>query len=346
MSRSPVAAAVLVASIGAFTLAKSVRAQEPATEQGPPPDPAALVEQGLEKIDNGDVQGAIDALQKASKLNPGLEKLMLLEGLIYVATGTSGPNAADLLAKYNATREGGRDHRGFAALGNLYIESHMYSAAVANLREARKWAPNDRPTVRAKIIADLAWALANHKKTDEAIDAAKEAVGLAPAEGDIQLRMCEVAAAADKLDLLATAAEQALAIFDRKIRDDPFDHDAHQKSIQVYDLLGGPYRQRMGTPPDKGENYNKFAKILLAQDPYRARLQRLKALEYAKLAVERESKNPEFLVDLAQIEMELGGQREAREHLQEALRLQPGNERAVELMRRLDAEVETASSRE
>ncbi len=347
MSKTRVTALLLlVAVFTPLTQARGARAQEPATQQPPPADPLLLVDQGLEKIDKGDVEGAVLLFKEASKANPKPDKLMLLEALIYVSTGTSGPDAIALLNNYNKSREGSRDHRGFAALGKLYIDSHMYYPAVANLREARKWAPGDQPVVRAKIIADLAWALANYPKTDEAIDAAKEAVSLAPGEGEIQLRMCEVASTAGRMDLLTTAADQALAIFERKIRDDPFDHDAHQKAIQIYDLLAYPYRQRMGSASDKGENYNKYAKLLIAQDPYRARLQRLKAMEYAEQAVKHEPKNPDFLVDLAQIEVDLGGHREAREHLQEALRLQPGHERALELLRRLDAESESAASQQ
>lgn len=317
-----------------------IQAQAQFATEGAPtdtPDPEQLVETALAKIEAGDIDEASRLYDQALRLKPTMIKLKLLEGLLYLESiPKRGAEALTVLGEYNASKEGGRDHRGFLALGRLYLDSRMYQQAQFPLEKAKQWAPPTKE-LRAEIASDLAMAYAGQKRMKKAIETAQEAAAAAPANGDIQLRLGEVAVMADESDLVADAARRAIAVFNNKLRDDPFNKDAYEKLIRCYELLSALHQYYLRTDPDNGEYYHQAAILVVEMAEIRRRYELLNARDLIVKAIEKNPQKIQWQLDAAKLELELGGLDEARNRLGKVLRDAPDNEQALRLKQRLEA---------
>lgn len=334
--RGGVVAAALV-----FALPMPVRAQS--SDVGAPPDAPdakAMAEEGLRKLDAGDIEEARRLFQEATRVQPDLAKLKLLEGLLHVEYG-HGAEAVQKLEEYNATPEGRVDYRGFQAVGEIYLRSLMYRQATVGLERARGLAPirdpvHDKPT-KALITMDLAGAYLGLSRTKQAVKVAKEAVEAAPEDADIQLRFSEIVVNAQDFDLAAAAADQAIVLFKGEIRDKPFSKEAHEKlqrALAVSSRLNDYHRNK---DPNEGSHYYNLARVLRQKAALDRRITLLNALEFSTQAIERSQDRVDWQLFAAHIEMDLGGLAQARERLVEIIARHPNNAEAIQLKERLDA---------
>ncbi|MFQ5428871.1 MAG: hypothetical protein ACE5E1_01065 [Phycisphaerae bacterium] len=300
------------------------------------PNPEVLADKALKKIDSGDFKEAATLLAKARRLKPTMNKLNLVEGLLLVAT-EQGAQAIKPLEDYNASDEGRVDHRGFAAVASVYAKSRMYSQALYSFEQAIKYAPLEKQgvPVRARLKGDLAKAYAGLGQTKKAVETAKGAASDAPNDGETQLRLGEIAAAANDTELLVKATDRAITLFKKRIRDDSFNEDAHESLLRCYELVTSLYRYYIRTDADNGEHYYQFGKILVERTEVDRRITLLKAREQALQAVEKDPKNATWQLFVAKLELELGAVSAAKDRLAAVLRDHPNNAEAKELEQRL-----------
>src|SRR6185295_15482376 len=128
------------------------------SQPGMPPDPQKLVEDALVKIDQGDFQAAAELVNKASQSNQKIDKIHLASGLLMYFSN-KGPEAVSELSAYCRSPEGKKDHRGYDALGQVYLKSRNYRQARENFTEAAKYAPVEEKgePVRARSGMDIAY---------------------------------------------------------------------------------------------------------------------------------------------------------------------------------------------
>lgn len=305
-----------------------------------PPDVKAMAEKGLAKLEAGDIQEALLLLREASKIQPDLDKLKLLEGLLQIELN-HGAEAIQKLEEYNSTPEGRVDHRGFQAVGGIYLESLMYTQARFPLERAKGLAPIRDPVrnkpVKALITMDLAGAYLGLKQARQAVKLAKEAVEAAPKDADIQLRFSEIVAKAGDFELAATASDRAIVLFKTEIRDKPFSEDAHTKLQRALNVSYTLHDFRLKNEPNNGEHYYNLARVLRQRAALDRRVTLLHALELADQAIERAADRVDAQLFAVQLEMDLGGMAQARERLMGIIARNPSNAEATRLKQRLDA---------
>ncbi|MCG8407404.1 MAG: hypothetical protein MI923_19570 [Phycisphaerales bacterium] len=302
------------------------------------PNPEKMLETALSKIDSGDIAEASRLFQRASRLKPTLNKLKLLEGLLYLED-KRGADALFVLDQYNKTKEGEEDYRGFAAVGRMYLETRQHPLATWQFEKAVKLAPsveNGKP-VLAQITADLAMAYAGQKRMKKAIETAQKAASSAPNDGEIQLRMSEIALIANEPELVVGSIERAIAVFSGKIRDDAFNEDAHEKLIRCYEVIKSLYAYYLRTDPENGEHYHQVANVLIDQAEAERRLAALTARNLIIRAIEKDPKNTAWQLSAARLELELGGMGEAKERLEKVLQNDPENQQAIQLKQRIES---------
>jgi len=325
----------------------------PARAQTPAGRPAAegltpeqMVKSAIEKIEMGDLAAAAPLLQQAAVLKPTLNILKLGQGLFYVAS-KRGPEAINALGTYNQTDEGKRDYRGFAAVGKVYLQASMFRQAMFPLEQAMKMAPNEKDgkPLRADITLDLARAYVTLNDGKKAIELVKKAQSSTPNDGEIQLRISEIAGAVNEWQMAGDSAKRAVELLKRKIRDDPFNQDAYAKLKRSYQLLGNLHIQNVNKDPDNGEHFHQYALVLEAIAQINRKIGLLKARDMALKAIEKDPKNSKWQLLAVRLEMELGGRTQAKARLDTILQAEPKNAEALRLKQRLAATPQrTASS--
>ncbi len=318
-----------------------VWAQSPDIGEAPEaPDAKAMVDEGLAKLEEGDVQEAGRLFREASRIRPDLDKLKLLEGLLHIELN-HGAEAVQKLEAYNDTAEGRVDYRGFKAVGGIYLQSMMYTQATFPLERAKGLAPIHDPVrnkpMKGLITMDLARAYLGLKRTKQAVKFAKEAVEAAPKDADIQLRFSEIVASAQDFGLAATASDRAIVLFKTEIRDKPFSKDAHTKLQRALNVSHALHDQHLKNEPNEGEHYYNLARVLRQKAALERRVTLLNALEFANQAVERAADRVDWQLFVVQLEMDLGGTAQARERLMEVIARHPSNAEAIRLKQQLDA---------
>lgn len=307
--------------------------------RGQSPEPPAqssglTVEQKLElairKIDSQDFREVERLINEVAVEKPNTEKLKLARGLYFVATKRFVEAVAEL-ENYNMKASG--DYRGFAAVGDLYIRSRMYSSALVPLERAKDLAPtkDNGKSVKSEILINLATTqlgLQNHKT---AVKIAKEAQSFAPDDGRIVLRVAEIAASAADYEVSLAAIEQAILLFKSDIRDDPFNRSAHEQLMQCYRVASGINDNQRNADPENPEPYVRATRVMLAASDIERRISMLDAHRFLQQAIERAPKNAEYRLMLADLEYDIGGIKDAEVALDEVLSADPKNARALEL---------------
>jgi|GEM_PF-1700103 len=309
--------------------------------------PEKAVEEAIKKIDMGDLAEARRLLQYAASLKPTMNILNLGQGLFFVASN-QGAEAISSLGAYNASEEGKRDYRGFAAVGKVYLQSRLLRQAVAPLRQARGLADAERDgkPLRAGITVDLASAYAKLRDSKKAIELLNEAQTAARGDGEIQLRISEIAKTADDAELANKAARRAIELFKAKIADDAFNPDAHTLMQRAYKVLGDLLISSIKndpTGPNAGAYYHQYAGVLWEAAELDRRIGLLNAREMALRSIEQDPKNSQWQLSAVRLEMELGGLADAGARLNTILESDPSNKEALQLKQRLESPAQRAA---
>lgn len=330
----------LVAIAGALALTRLSSAQTP-----PAAAPAGnlsveqKVELAIRKIEAQDLKEAERLINEAMIEKPNLHKLWLARGLFHVAT-KSFVEAISELEKYNDPKEVAGDYRGYAAAGQLYVRSKMYSSARPVLERARDFAGSEKvdgKPVKAQILINLATAhigLANNK---EAVKTVREAQTLAPDDGDILLSAAEISAQAQDAQAASAAVEQAILLFKNDLRDDPFNLTAHDKLRQAYSIAMRLYEAERYRDPENAEPYYRAARLTVSAAEIERRMKVLDAIRVINQSIERAPKNNDFKLYLVELEYSLGGLKDGRARLDEILAADPENSRAKEWKTKLES---------
>jgi tetratricopeptide (TPR) repeat protein len=328
---------LLVLFVACLTIAPDLLSgQNPQqTRAQPEESPEQMIQEALEKIDQGEFEAAAALAQRAKRLKPTLSKLNLVDGLLYMNLQSPRyPEAVQRLQEYNISEEGRNDFRGFAALGAIYRESRLYRQAIRPLEQAKKLAPleeNGRP-VRAEITLDLAFAYAALDRKKEALETAKEAESMAPNEAKIQAGFARLAVQVEEFGLAEPAVKRAIELLKAKIQGEPLNDDAPKALQGCYELLNRIKRNDLKVSPDDGGPYSALANIGRERAEADRRIGLLLARRYALVAIEKEPKKVEHQILAAQIEADLGAYQEARRRLEEVLQSNAGNPAAAKLL--------------
>lgn len=295
-----------------------------------------LAEAALAKIDTGDYEQAAAILGKARRLNPKLAKLALVEGLLLMnwTENRNYAQAIQRLTEYCASREGGADYRGHAALGWIYKESRSYREAVRALEQTRKLAPLEEKgkPIRAQATLDLALAYLGLDRKKEAMDMAKEASSIASDEPKIQLGLARVAGMVQEYDVADAAAKRTVELLKFKLQRQPLDNEPHETLKQCYEVMIRIKNIALRTSPEDGALLAALASLWRDHAEVDRRIALLTAREYALQATQKDPKQHDWQVLTARIEMDLGATEDARRRLEETLQAAPDHQEAQKLL--------------
>lgn len=335
-------AALCGISANEFTAAQDAAPTPSASQTS---DPNQMLDAAIEHIEKGELQTAATLVQQVSLMKPSLPKLSLAKGLLYVATNNS-VEAVGEFGTYNRTDEGLRDYRGFAGLGNIYLRSRMYREAIDPLEQAARLAPLEEKgkSLKAQFTMNLASAYVNLERTASAVETATKAQAMAPRDADIQLQLAQIAAGANEYKLALDSVMASIQIFEKKIIDDAFNEDAHQKLRTAYGVLNSLIEYNRKREPKNGEHDLRLAQLLRDATELDRRLNLLKARQLVQLALTKNADNPDMLAMQAQIEFDLGAVADARATLEKAVQKHPQNEALKQMMAALSSMSERRAS--
>ncbi len=303
--------------------------------------PEELIEGAIENIEKGEYTEADAAIRRARALEPNFAKVQLAEGLLLVETGAF-LQAVSKFQAYNESEAGRQDHRGFAALGDIWMESRNYRGAIRPLEVARSLTPPDEDggkTKQAKVTMDLAYAYLGLDRRKEAMDMAKQAELLAPRDASVQLRLAQLAARSNDATVSETALGRAITLLRAEIAADPFDKEAHTELKDAYDLLMRIKMVDVRAKPDDSEPYFAIAELAKETTNIDMRINLLKAREWAMEAAKKDERNPQYSLFLARLEMRLEAFSDAKARVQDVLARDESNKEAAQLLQEIDAAI-------
>ncbi|MCB9853803.1 MAG: hypothetical protein H6819_11950 [Phycisphaerales bacterium] len=309
---------------------------QPGTPPAPPMDPVQAIDAALRAIETGDLQTADRLIRDVSITNPKMSRLNLANGMLAMELRRY-PEAIEALGTYNATDEGRRDYRGWAAVGTVYLKSYMYSSAVGPLEEALKLAPESEKdgTVYAKIALDLArtnLGLSDRKQAKAAIEKAKTT---APGDGDIQADVCELAFQAGDEATARSAGNAAVQAFSSELGVNPLSVTAHRGLARCYQVMLSMQSTAISKDPNNGAAFIEGAKLLSAIANVERRSRLLDARSLVLQALETNASSVDWQLLAASYELELGAMSEARARIDGVLQSNPDNAEALALKNRL-----------
>lgn len=139
------------------------------------------MEQGREFYRNDEDTRAVEAFQKAIKLDSELAEAYFRLGLAYDATGQEKEaegeyrKAVDTYKRHFSSDENDKDGESHYNLGQTYAGLHLYGEAVREYRQATRIKPDD-----SDIYYDLGLSLMRLAQYDEAAAAFSKALELDP----------------------------------------------------------------------------------------------------------------------------------------------------------------------
>lgn len=311
---------------------------QPGTPPAPPMDPVQAVDAAIRAIETGDLQTADRLIRDVSVSSPKMSRLNLASGLLAIELRRF-PEAIEAFGVYNATDEGRRDYRGWAAVGSVYLKSYMYSSAVNPLKKALELAPvaEKEGVVHAKIALDLArtnLGLSNKKDAKESILDAQRS---APQDGNIQADVCELAAQAGDVETAKAAGNAAVRAFMSELSVNPLSVAPHRGLGRCYQVLLSLQSSKISKNPDDGAAFIEGAHLLSAIAETERRIRLLDAHNLVLQALETNASSVEWQLLAASYELDLGAATEARARIDGVLQVNPDNAEALALKKRLAA---------
>jgi len=297
-----------------------------------------VLEEALRKIDSGDFQEALVLMQRAKKAAPSLDKIKLVEGLLYAEAKRYAEAAANL-EQYNRSAIGKIDWRGWAELGRLYKDSKLYQTAQRPLEQAKELAPEQASgkAVRAKISLDLADCLFKLNKKKKAMEAIDDAERLAPNDAEVQRLLADIALSIKDHARAARAIDKANDLLNAKARTSPFNSEPLEALRTCLELKIKIAKDRIKQDPNNAAAYLEQAEATYELGEVSKRLSTLRARSDALQGVAKDAKLYKLQVYLAFLEAELGGLQEALDRLNEVLANEPANAAAIKLREDIQA---------
>jgi tetratricopeptide (TPR) repeat protein len=296
--------------------------------------PEQMLDEALRRYDVGDYNEAFNYVQRAKAMKPDLEKIKLVEGLLYLEMRPKRTSdAIPRLTDYNNSPEGKNDYRGNAALGKVYKESRMYQQAIRPLEKAQKLAPveHEGKPLRALITMDLAECHYGMKKDKLAIATAKEGESMAPNDPGIQLQLGRIASNTKDYESAVRAADRALGLLNAKTRSDPFKVQDVKDLQECVDLKIKVFISKLESNMKDAQTQAELAMALREKADIERRLNLLKAREAGVKGIANDPKLYKLQVFVAGVEAELGGVQDAIDRLNDTINNDPGNEAAIKL---------------
>ncbi|HWL92432.1 MAG TPA: tetratricopeptide repeat protein [Phycisphaerae bacterium] len=303
---------------------------------GQTPGGAISAEQKLDlairKIEDQDLKEADRLIKEVELEKPNLVRLQLVRGLLYKSAPGRGTQAIAELEQYNAKDEARSEWRGFAAVGELYLNSRMFSSALRPLERAKDIAPakENGKSVRSEILMNLATAYVGLQNNKLAVKVAKEGQAAAPDDADVQLRLSQIAAQANDAELSLAAVEQAITLYKNDIRDDPFNRMAHDRLLQCFSVASSLCEGQRRGDPENAEPYFRAGRLVGQISEIRRRLAMLDSLQLVHQAIERSPKNTEYRLVIVELEYALGGMKDSIDMIDKVLEIDPKNEQAAQ----------------
>ena len=315
----------------------SLPAQTP-PDSPPPMDPVRAINTAIQAIETGDLQTADRLIREVQATYPKMSRLNLANGMLLMELGRY-TEAIEAFGIYNATDEGRRDYRGWAAVGSVYLESYMYSSAIGSLETALKLAPVDEKEgkVRADIALDLARTHLGLNDRKDALESVKEAQSAAPLDGEIQMNVCSLAARAGDSDTARAAGSAAIRAFNTELSVNPLSIAAHRGLAQCFQVLFSLQSAELSKDPNNGSAFIEGARLLRSIGDIERRARLLDARALVLQALESDAASTEWRLLAAELEIELGATTEARARIDSILESDANNADALKLRQRLSA---------
>lgn len=322
--------------IGVLFMAAPLAAQTPPAQSPPPMDPLQAREAAMRAIDTRDYQSAQRIIDNAKAINPNMSWLNLANGRLWNAQGQY-TDAMEALRRYNDTDEGKRDYQGWAELGRVYLNSKMFSSATGPLEKALDLVPESEKDsdAYANIALDLALTKIKLNNAKDAIEAIRKAQSASTKDGEIQVRVAELAFGVGDVDVARSAAELAIQLFKTELSSNPLSEGAQwgiNRSLQVQMAIRKVALQKN---PNDADGFAEAARIAQAIGDNLRKLQLRKAHEFILQSLEADGASAERQLYAAQLELELGATSEARTRIDSVLATDPDNADALALKSQL-----------
>ncbi len=317
----------MVAILALASALAPVAAQDTPSAAPAKVNPDEMIQTALDCIENNEFEKAAQLVREVGLLKPNLPRLFLARGLLYGASGRQ-IEAMGELGNYIKTDEGQRDHRGYAGLGQIFMQSRMYREAIDPLEKAARLAPTEEKgkNLQAQITMLLATAYANLERTQKAVETATKAQAMAPRDPDIQLQLSQIAASGNEYKVALDASVAAISIYQARISDDAFNEDAHQKLRKAFGVLSSLIEYNRKLEPKNGEHDLQYARLIRDVANLDRRINLLGARNVVRQALTKNPDHADMLALQAQLEVELGASADARATLESAIQKHPENQ--------------------
>lgn len=311
------------------------QAQTPPSEP-PPMDPNQAINAAIQAIETGDLQTADKLIRDVSASNPKMSRLNLANGMLLMELKRY-TESIEAFGLYNATDEGRRDYRGWAAVGSVYLESYMYSSAIGSLEKALELAPASEKegAIRAKIALDLARTHLGLNDKKDAMESIRTAQTSAPQNGDIQMQVCSLAARAGDTETARAAGNAAIRAFNSELSVNPLSLSAHRGLGQCFQVLLGIQTAELSKDPNNGAAFIEGARLLRSIAEIERRIRLLDARSLVIQALETNPTSVDWQLFAAEVELDLGATGEAEARVDAILQTDSNNANAQALKKRL-----------
>ncbi len=314
----------------------AVVAQSPENAPAPPIDPVKAIDMAIHAIETGDLRQADQLIRDVSATHPKMSRLNLANGMLLIELSRFA-EAIEAFGLYNATDEGNRDYRGWAAVGSVYLKSYMYSSAIGPLEKALDLVPigQEKGLVKARIALDLARTHLGLNDRKSAIKAIKDARGSASDVGEIQAVVCELASRAGDSETAVSAGASAIKAFGSDLGVNPLSVPAHRGLVRCYQVLYSEQTIKLSKNPTDGQSFVEAARLLRSIAEIERRIRLLDAHGLMLQALESKRDSVDWQLIAAELEIDLGATSEAAARIDAVLASDPENAAALVLKHRL-----------
>jgi tetratricopeptide (TPR) repeat protein len=327
-------------------VAISLPAQDPPAPGGKKPveemagNADQLLDEAVRRFDSGDYQEAFVLLQRVKSAAPNVDKLLLVEGLLF-AQAYKYAEATSNFEEYNRSKTGRIDWRGYAEVGRLYKESRLFMQAQGPLLKAKELAPAEvnGKQVRARIALDLAGCYFGLNKDKKALEAISDAERDAPNDPEIQQRLAEISFRVKDYPRGMKAVDKAIGLLSARSQGSPFKQEDQVALRGCYDLKIRLANAQIDANPKDTALFFDLAEATREQGEVARRINTLQARDLALKGIAKDPRHFKLQVYLAYLEADLGALQEALDRLNDVISNDPENQSAIKLREDIQARI-------